>query len=536
MRQWSFTPMTPGRRRLGILLLAVLAVATLGTGDTAAQTRQETLILARTMSDYITNDPSRTFEFTSQIIDKAAYDGLVTVEAPDFAKVLPSLATDWKISPDGLSYTFTLRKGAKFSSGNPVTAQDVRFSIRRLKHLKDQPSFFMDPVKDVEVVNDSTVRIILNAPDASFLAALACVPCGIVDSKVVMAKGGTDAEDAKEKDKATEWLNTNSAGSGPYRLTAFTKDVEAVLERNPNYWGPKPHFAKVIFKHVPSGTTQREMVERGEADVAHDFDADLVAKIKEGPRIKLLSAPSLNLVYLALNTNAEVSKQLGDKRVRQAIAYAVDYDGIVKGLLRGGAEQPPGNIPIGILGVDRTMARKRDVARAKKLLADAGHPNGFEMKLNFWTRALQGVPNEPLAAKIQADLAEVGIKVTLEPKEFSVVVPEFRAGKVQAIIAEWTPDFLDPHPWADAFYRKGGPATKRVAYDNPQVNDLVDRGIKEVDPKKRAEIYKEIQKLALEDAPYVPLVQAKLFVGINPAIKGYVQHPIWFVTLAKLSR
>jgi peptide/nickel transport system substrate-binding protein len=519
---------------MAVLLAVVLAGGL--AGPAGAQSRQETLIVARSMSDYITNDPSRTFEFTSQIIDKAAYDTLVTVEAPDFTKIQPNLATKWTVSPDGTVYTFTLRKGARFVSGNPVTAQDVRFSVRRLKHLKDQPSFFMDPVKDVEVVDEQTVRFVLTGPDASFLAALACVPCGVVDSKTVTARGGTDAEDAKDKDKATEWLNGHSAGSGPYQLVSFTKDVEAVLERHAGYWGPRPHFARIVFKHVPNGTTQREMVERGEADVAHDLDADLVATIKEGPRIKVLSALSLNLVYLALNTNPEVSKEIGDRRVRQAISYALDYDGIVRGLLRGGAEQPPGNIPIGILGVDKGMARKRDVARAKKLLAEAGHPGGFTTKLSYWTRPLQGVPNEPLAAKIQADLAAVGIKATLEPKEFSVVVPEYRAGKVAMIIAEWTPDFLDPHPWADAFYRKGGPAAKRVAYDNPRVNDLVDRGVKEVDPAKRAGAYKEILALGLEDVPWVPLVQPKLYVGINPAIKGYAQHPIWFVTLAKLSR
>jgi peptide/nickel transport system substrate-binding protein len=196
----------------------------------------------------------------------------------------------------------------------------------------------------------------------------------------------------------------------------------------------------------------------------------------------------------------------------------------------------PTNIPIGILGVDRAMARKRDVARAKQLLKEAGHPDGFTVKLSYWTRPLQGVPNEPLAAKIQADLAEVGIKATLEPKEFSVLVPEYRSGKVAMIIAEWTPDFLDPDPWADAFYRKGGPAAKRVAYDNPRVNDLIATAKKEVDPKKRAALYQELQKIALEDVPYVPLVQAKQYVGINPAIKGYAIHPIWFVTLASLSR
>ncbi|HLE43324.1 MAG TPA: ABC transporter substrate-binding protein [Methylomirabilota bacterium] len=526
------------RRLVGLAALALAVLAGLGLpgGSAQGQSRQETLIIARSMSDYITNDPSRTFEFTSQIIDRAAYDTLVTVEPPDFTKIQANLATKWTISPDGTTYTFTLRSGVKFASGNPLTANDVRFSFRRLKHLKDQASFFMDPVKDIEVVNDTTVKVILTGPDSSFLAALAGVPVGIVDSKTVMAHGGTDAEDGKEKDKATEWLNEHSAGSGPYRLVSFTKDVEAVLERNANYWGTKPHFARIIFKHVPNGTTQREMIERGDADIAHDFDADLVAKIKEGPKIKLVSGLSLNLVYLALNNNPEVGKELGDKRVRQAIAYAIDYDGIIKGLLRGGAEQPPGNIPIGILGVDKKMARKRDVAKAKQLLAEAGFPNGFSVKLSYWTRPLQGVPNEPLAAKVQADLAAVGIKVTLEPKEFSVVVPEYRSGKVQMIIAEWTPDFLDPDPWADAFYRKGGPATKRVAYDNPKVNDLIATAKKEVDSQKRAALYMEIQKLALEDVPYVPLVQPKLYVGISPALRGYAIHPIWFVTLAKLSR
>ena len=237
-----------------------------------------------------------------------------------------------------------------------------------------------------------------------------------------------------------------------------------------------------------------------------------------------------------MNTTKEVGKELADKRVRQAIAYAIDYDGLIKGLLRGGAEHPPANIPIGILGVDKNLARKRDVAKAKQLLAEAGHPNGFEAKLNYWTRPLQGVSNEPLAAKIQADLAAVGVKVTLEPKEFSVIVPEYRAAKVQMIIAEWTPDYLDPHPWADAFYKKGGPVSKRVVYDNPKMNDLVANGARETDAKKRAQIYGDVVKLAIEDMPYVPMIQAKVSFALTPSLKGFTYHPVWFVTLANLSR
>ncbi len=527
------------RPRLLILAASALVALTgivLWGGSAQAQSRQETLIVARNIDDYVTNDPSRTYEYTSQMLDQSAYDTLVTVEAPDFTKIQPKLATKWEVSKDGLTYTFHLRPGVKFASGNPLTANDVRFSFRRLKHMKDNPSFFMDGVKDAEVVNDTTVKVILSAADAGFLATLAAVPTGIIDSKTVMAQGGTDAEDAKDKDKATEWLNNNSAGSGPYRLASFKKNEEAVLERNPTYWGPKPHFAKIVFRHIKDGTTQREMVERGDADIAHDFDPDVVAKTKEGPKIKLVSGLSMNQVYMAVNTNPEVSKELSDKRVRQAVSYALDYDGIIKGLIRGAGEQPPAMIPLGILGVDKTMTRKRDVAKAKQLLADAGYPNGFAVKMNYWTAPLLGVPTEPLAAKLQADLKTVGINVTLEPKERSVMISEYRAGKPPIMLASWTPDYLDPDPWADAFYKKGGAAAKRVSYDNPKVGDLIATAKAEQDPKKRVELYREIQKLVLEDVPFIMLIQPKSYVGLNPAIKGYAIHPIWFVTLAKLSR
>ena len=518
------------------LALVILVASGLWVPSVQGQSRQETLIVARDIDDYVTNDPSRTYEYTSQMLDQSSYDTLVTVEAPDFTKIQPKLAERWEVSKDGTTYTFYLRKGVKFTSGNPLTANDVKFSFRRLKHLKDNPAFFMDPVKDIEVVDDTTVKVTLAAADASFLAALAAVPCGIIDSKTVMAQGGTDAEDAKEKDKATEWLNNQSAGSGPYKLVLFKKNEEAVLERNPTHWGPKPHFAKIIFKHVKGATTQREMVERGDVDIAQDFNTDIVAKIKPGPKIRIVEGLSMNQVYMALNTSAEVSKELGDKRVRQAIMYAIDYDGIIKGVTRGGAERPPAMIPLGLLGVDKAMAPKRDLAKAKKLLADAGYPNGFNVKLNYWQSPLLGVEPEPLAAKLQQDLKAVGVTVTLEPKERSVMITEYRAGKPQLMLASWSPDFLDPDPYGDAFYRKGGAAAKRVFYDNPKAVDLVGTAKTELDVKKREALYKDLTKIALEDVPFIMLIQPKSFVGVNPAIKGYVIHPIWFVTLSKLSR
>src|SRR5205807_2099462 len=219
---------------------------------------------------------------------------------PDFTKIQPKLAERWEISKDGLTYTFHLRGGAKFHSGNPVTATDVRFSFRRLKYLEDNPSFFMDPVKDIQATNDTTVKVTLSAPDASWLAALAAPPTGILDS-------------------------------------------------------------------------------------------DMVAKSAPGARIKIVEGLSMNQVYMAVNTNPQVSKELADKRVRQAVSYAIDYDGIIKGLVRDAGVRPPAMFPIGVLGVDLAMARQRDVAKAKQLLAEAGSPSGCTGKLNYRTSPTLGV-------------------------------------------------------------------------------------------------------------------------------------------------
>ena len=230
-------------RRFHAVLILMASVALLlgGLGQTArAQSRQETLIIARNIDDYTTNDPGRQYEFTGQMTNQSVYDTLVTVDAPDFTRIQPKLATKWDVSKDGTVYTFTLRPGVKFTSGNPLTASDVKFSFRRLKNLKDNPAFFLDAVKEMDVVDDRTLKVTLVGPDASFLAALAAPQCGVLDAKTVTAQGGTDADDAKEKDKATQWLNENSAGSGPYRLVAARKGEEIVLDRNPRTGARSP--------------------------------------------------------------------------------------------------------------------------------------------------------------------------------------------------------------------------------------------------------------------------------------------------------
>src|SRR5438270_10556299 len=216
--------------------LAPAAAAKPTTAPAAASAAaNQNLIIAIDQSDVKTLDPAREFEFAAAFVDLNTYDPLVTQKGPDDLNTfVPVLAKEWKISPDGKEYTFTLRDDVKFASGNPVTADDVKFSLLRLKNIKGNPGWMMDPLKDVQVVDKTTVKTILTDPFGDWLAVLAGPNSGIVDSKLVTQNGGSAAEGADQSDKAEEWLNQNSAGSGPFMLKGWQKNNVITLERNPN--------------------------------------------------------------------------------------------------------------------------------------------------------------------------------------------------------------------------------------------------------------------------------------------------------------
>lgn len=220
-----------------------------------------TFVIAR-LTDTITLDPSRQYELTSPIVMGACYERLVTIQPPDIRTIHPHLAEKFDITQDVTTYTFTLREGVRFASGNQLTSADVVFSFNRLRELKDNPSWLADIIQAMETPDARTVRIRLTEPNAAFLAMLVSPNFSILDSTVVKQQGGTDQPGADKTDKATEWLNQNSAGSGPFVLKGWVKEQEIVMERNPNYWGQPAALERVIIRHIPDPTTQRQLLER----------------------------------------------------------------------------------------------------------------------------------------------------------------------------------------------------------------------------------------------------------------------------------
>ncbi|MDB5075856.1 MAG: putative dipeptide transporter [Chloroflexi bacterium] len=523
----------PWLRATGSVLVAGVVIASTMALQPARPARADTstLLVASDITDAKTMDPGHFYEFTSNDMATNAYDELIHFVGTDTAHPKPWLATDWKVSGGGKVYTFNLRHGVKFASGNPLTAADVVFSYRRLLYLGDNPSFLISGATDISAVSPYTVKITLSSADASFLSALADNNFGVLDSKLVIAHGGDDSKDAAKKDKAQSFLDSQSAGTGAFQLTNWTRNSQLVLQRNTNYWGPRPSLAKIIFQNTKGAATQRLLVQRGAVDVAINVNIDQQAALAHDTSVQVVKGNTLDLVYIGMTLSPKISKPLSNALVRQAVRYAIDYDGILKGLLKGVGTRPNGMIPVGMLGNDtatnNSLLIRQDIAKAKSLLTKAGYPNGFSATMSYDVGlTFDGVSYDPIAAKVQNDLAKVGIKLTLNPEQDSLLLPAYRAQKVQMILYEWGVDYPDPNDYAGPFSPGGGPAKRMYYTNNPALASLVAAADTTTDTAKRIADYRKVQQTWLQESPFIGLVQPQNIIVLGSNIKGYVYSPV----------
>ncbi|MCJ7583205.1 MAG: ABC transporter substrate-binding protein [Anaerolineales bacterium] len=486
--------------------------------------------------DVVDLDPARSFSDTYLIGGKAMYDQLTEVDPKVPGKVNPLLAEKWEVSSDGLTYTFTLRKGVKFESGNELTAKDVAFSLTRLKNLKGNPSFLMDGVDKVEAVDNYTVMFTLAAPDASFLSRTAAIYMGIVDSEVAKTKGCTDAADADTTDTCGGYLNDNSLGSGPYILEKWERNAEIRLRANENYWKGKPNFSEVLLKLIGDPTTQAQMLKQGDIDIAMNIDADTVASLEQQQDLVIYSGLGPSMIYLAFNTRPEISEVTSNQKFRQAVEYAIDYDGLTNAVLNGYAVHPPSILPIGFLGGESVQPIQRDLAKAKQLLTEAGYPDGVTLDVHYAVTAQFGLDFGIVWQKIQSDLAEVGITINLLPEELSVFLQGYRGGQYPFILGWQTPDYPDSHANASCFAISDGVFAKRMAYVNKTNDELVKKSIATTDPKEREAIYGQILQNVNEDAVFIGLAQAKEIIVYSSKIEGYRYDPVSKIVVFELNK
>jgi peptide/nickel transport system substrate-binding protein len=306
----------------------------------------------------------------------------------------------------------------------------------------------------------------------------------------------------------------------------------------------------VVIKHVNDPTTQLQMLERGDADMLGSLDTDLVETAKANPDITISVDQTLDENYLAMAylcpdeikaKSEEKFKALLSpdsfavickKQVRQAIAYAVDYDGIIKAVLGGYGTRAPSIIPIGVAGVDATKVQGRDLEKAKALLAEAGYAKGVSLDLYYGSNPTR----EIVAAKLQQDLGEAGITLNLKPLEQSVYLSEMRAQKLPMAFGGWTPDYLDVTMWTDYFGLGDRSIAFRMWFMNTDANKLATEIRTTSDPAARVAATQKIQDVFMEEMPFTMLYQLQSVHAFNKDLKGFKFHPVWFVDLFELSK
>ncbi|MBC7141191.1 MAG: ABC transporter substrate-binding protein, partial [Rhodobacteraceae bacterium] len=317
------------------LLAATVAAFTLFSAPVRAETPADTLIQAWAIDDIISLDPAEIFEFTASEIAGNSYEGLIGYDPADVTKIYGKIAESWEVAADGMSISFKIRPGRTFASGNPITAEDVVFSLTRAVKLDKSPAFILTQFglnagnADEMVVQegDDTVVFRMDKPYAPTLV-LYCLTATvgfIVDKKLVM-------EHEANGDFGYEWLKTNYAGSGPFTIREWRANEAVVMERNPNYSGDAAPMARVIYRHIPEGATQRLLLEQGDIDIARSLTAEEIDAIRANPDLKIQEGPKGSIYYLGLNQKNE---NLAKPEVRQAMKYLVDYQAIADTIMKG---------------------------------------------------------------------------------------------------------------------------------------------------------------------------------------------------------
>jgi peptide/nickel transport system substrate-binding protein len=499
------------------LAAAVVLVYTIATATIGASSSSPILVVDNSFA-LDTIDPQRAFDPTSSIVDRALYDTLFTYKGKDLAHPTPSLVRSWT-REGARTFTFELRKEARFSDGTPLTSADVVFSLRRLVNLKGNPAFLLQGAH-VFARDEYTVVVRTPTPEAQLPSILANPSTGIVNSKLVEAHGGTDADDASTTDKAEAWLNSpasSGAGSGPYELESYAPTSQVVLHANPNYWGSeKPAFGTVVVRNMPA-PAQLLNIQRGAHQIAIDLSSDQAGTLKRDKGLRVSLQPSPWVFYALTNDNPRISTVTSNRRFQQAVRYALDYRGLVS-LAGVGAIQAPGMIPSMILGaLPQKDGVKQDLARARAELAASGVRNE-QVTLEYPSDVtINGVPFSTLAQNVQGDLNAAGFDVALSGSPVATFQPKFRAGQVAFGLWTWAPDFPDPADYLvftpgdlialHAGWRAGSdPALERVAR----------RALVATSPAARRSLYQQIQVGLNARGPFMPLIQpAQAFVATS---------------------
>lgn len=521
-------------------LLAVTGTFALMSGVPATFAQDsDTLVIARSM-DVNSLDPARAFCDTCQIYLSATYETLVTL-APDNQTLVPALATSWDINPETTQFTFHLKPEAVFADGSPVEAKDVAWSLQRLLNLKGSPAFLMDGMTAIEEVDPKTVRITVAAPDSEFINKISASYAGIINSDVAIEAGAIADETAATADTAETWFFENSAGSGPFTLAGYTPESELRFARNDAYYGTKSPFSAVVITQVQDAVSQAQALESGAVDIAMQIDPDTATSISS-PDVTTEVVPSFNFVYVAFSPGAASAQGVLTPAVREALALAIDYDGMLEFTVGGNGFKQASPIPNGFPGTAGLPELSQDIDKAKAMLAEAGYPNGFTLDAVYPNDNVYGVDLNMMMQKVQQDFAAVGVTINLQPQTYPVWRDQLTGDGIPVTAVYYAPDYygsgqyvayfamIEGTPWTA---RAGGKAPETVI--NATETDLYAKALAATGDASNA-LYNQIGLEMIKDKIIIPLVSPNLVLAYSSDLAGVRYSACCNLPLGEITR
>jgi len=469
-----------------------------------------------------TLDPSVSYSTEAQYLANI-YETLIRVNPPGSKEMFKYiLATSFTASEDGLEYTFNLRKGVKFHDGTPFTAEAVKFSIERTRKIGKGAAFIWGDLKEVQIVDEFTAKIILNSPAPLPLIAASANGSYIMSPSV----GG----------KGPEWFDQgNDAGSGPYTLKNYKSGESWILAKFDDYWGgwAGKHVENILVKYTKDGLVQLKMLQSNEAMLAGRLPIDSYAKVRAAENTKVLDGPSyVNYMAFFNTTRSPLDRQ----KVRKALAHAIPYDDIVKIGFDGMATQARGPVPKGQFGhSEKVFQYEYDLEKAKRLLAQAGFPDGgFKLTLTY---AAENVSEGRFAPLIQSEFKKLGIDVEVKGIVWTQQWAMAKGDPAEAqdiFLLMWWPTYSDPYEtlYSLLHNEKGKPVWNLAYYVNPAYDNMIRKAYEATgsDPVTALDLYIQAQNIAQKDAPVAWLVDIMATWPMNSRLQGMVINPAYPTT------
>lgn len=468
---------------------------------------QEMHLIVASSADITSLDPHGENDQPSARVRVQIYDTLVWSD--EDMNLQPGLAEKWE-QVDETTYIFYLRKGVKFHNGEPLTAEDVKFTLDRLKDPATAAAgaFIVGAISEVNVIDEHTVEIKTAQPFAPLIAHLSHSVTSILNKKAV-----TEAGD--------DYGTLVAVGTGPYIFESWVQGSHLTLVKNKDYWKGEPKADRITFRFIPENSVRAIEVETGGVDIAYDLDPVDVKRLQGNSKVKLSQYDSFSTTYIGMNAT---KPPFDNPLVRKAINHAVDKEAAIDVIYSGQAIANAGPIGPRVWGYNPNLKPyEYDPALAKALLAEAGYPNGF--KTTIWTN--ENALRIQVAELFQADLAQVGIDVEIKVLPWATYLEETGKGNHDMFILGWSTVTGDADYGLYALFHTSqfGSAGNRTFWGTEEIDKLLDLGRQTIDPEERLAAYWEAQEKIVDGAPWVFLFSQSYVDGMRSNIEGFVQHP-----------